>query len=90
MIFLHELHLFHDVCHELRKLQILFMQDLALLVGPREKEQFLNELLHILRLRADRVDPFVQHALIRAAPARKQIRIAENDRHWRAQLMRSV
>ena len=86
----HELHLLHHIREQLRELESLLVEHLALLIGTREEEQLLDELLHILRLRANGGNALLEHLGIRLSPAREQIRVTEDDRHGRAQLVRGV
>ena len=45
-----ELHLAHGIVDELVEMDILLVQDLALLVGAREEQQLLDKVLHVLGL----------------------------------------
>ena len=53
-------------------------------------EEFFDELLHILRLGADRHDALIEDVLVLAPPAREQIGGAEDDRERCTQLVRCV
>ena len=86
----HHLHLFHRIRENLREKHRLLVHCLALLVGTREKEQFFDELLHILRLRADRRDTLLEDVLVLTPPAREHVRVSEDDRQRRAQLMGGI
>ena len=86
----HHLHLFHRVGENLREKHRLLVHRLTLLVGTRKKEQFFDELLHILRLRADRRDALLEDVLVLTPPAREHVRVSEDDRQRRAQLMGGI
>ena len=85
-----ELHLADGVVDELVEVDEILVQDLALLVGARKEQQLLDEVLHILSLRADRGDALLEDLRIGSAPAREQVGVAENDRHRCPELMRGI
>ena len=68
-----ELHLAHGIVDELVEMDILLVQDLALLVGTREEQQFLDKVLHVLGLRTDGRDALLEDLRVRAAPAREKV-----------------
>ena len=84
------LHLLDRIGEEFGQIHILLVDGLTLLISAREEEQLFDELLHILRLRADGGDALIEDVLILAAPAREHVGVAEDHRERRAQLVRSI
>ena len=63
------LHLLHRIGEQRGEVDLLLVDCLPLLVGTREEEQLFDELLHILRLRADGGDALVECVPVLAPPA---------------------
>ena len=90
MVALDEVGFLRHVRQQFLEIEGLFFQHLPLLIGPRQKQQPLDQGFHIFRFGADGGYALVQRLLILAAPAAQHIRIAQHDRDRRAQLMGSV
>ena len=84
------MHLLHRVREQLLQIHVFHIDGKTPLIGAREEEQFLDELLHIIRLGADGGQALLEDRLVLTPPTGEDVRVAEDDRQRRAQFVRGV